>query len=434
MKNISSRPASSMNTYIALGLLITTGAILATPVAAGPSVLLALIATVLMLVSGRNSWQELGESTSKVRNLLLIAFGGWFFAEFVSTAINTQHWNNLDYPLRFLLGIGVFWLIRISRIRQIEFYLYSIVLSAFAAIAVGSYQHYFLELDRSMGWTNYPIYYGNLSVLLCLFALIAVLYLRESLSKPLRWMLWLAIPMLVFSAYLSGSRSSWLGMLGLLALVDWRRIDHTRVLGGGVALTIALITILLAVPELSSKLRIAEAMYDVRHIMDADYSTSIGYRLQMWYASMHMFWSSPLAGIGSGNFQAAMADLVATGVIEKGLFEGETNFNQAHSEIMDALATKGMVGLVAYLGLLILPYRFFRQISEAAGTEAKTIAIMGQATIIAFLMFGLTLATFKVQIYCAVFPIIIAVLAALSLNLSEAVQTKKYSDPRVKDA
>ena len=411
-------PASPMPAYIAIGLLAAAGGVLATPLAAGPFVLLALIATMLMLVKGRGTLVGLGQQTLQARNVLLIAFGGWFFAELLSTAINSQHWPNLDYPLRFMLGIGVFWVIRYAALRRPNILYYSIAASALAAAAVGAYQHFVQNIDRSLGWMNHPIYFGNVSILLCIYAAIVLITMRDRVTTQMRFALACAIPLLIFATFLSGARSSWLGLAGLLVLIDMRRVNYARLIGTGMAVTISLVLALIFIPGLSSSLRIDAAVHDFQGILNGDYRSSIGDRLQMWKAAFLMFLSSPLIGIGSGHYQAEMVNLVISGAVDIELSEGHTIFNQPHSEIMDALATKGLVGLAAYLVLLILPFRFFQSLSEATVAEVQAFARMGQATIIAFLMFGLTLATFKVQIYCAVYPLTIAMFAALALNLS----------------
>lgn len=419
--------------YMALGLLAAAGGVLATPLSAGPAVLLALIATILMLARGQQTWQKLGQPTLHARNVLLLAFGGWFIAELISTAINNQRWTNLDYPSRFMLGIGVFWIIRYAAVRRSEILYFSIAISAGVAAGLSTYQHFVLEMPRSLGWTNFPIYFGNLSVLLCVYAVIVVVTLRNRLTKSLQFALVLAIPLLMLAGFLSGSRSSWLGLAGLLVLINWRRVNRLRTMGGGLLMVTILALILWLIPQLSESLRITDAVKDIQGILHGDYRSSIGDRLQMWKAALLMFWSSPLIGIGSGEYQAAVSNLVATGAVDIELIQGTTIFNQAHSEIMDILATKGLVGLFAYLGLLILPFGLFQTHARSAIEEVKVFGFMGMATIIAFLMFGLTLATFKVQVYCAVYPLVIALFAAMALNLSDAsssVSDKAPSDNR----
>lgn len=411
--------------YISVGILAAVGGVLATPLVAGPLVLLALIATVLMLTKGRKTWQGLGQQTVDARYVLMVAFGGWFFAELLSTAINNQHWQNLDYPLRFLLAIGVFWIIRYAEIRRSEMLYFGIVASAISAAGISFYQFTVVGEMRTFGWTNYPIYFGNLCVLLCVYAVIVLFTDRSNMSPKLRASISIAIPLLIMASFFSGSRSSWLGLAALLLLVDWRRANRMRLFASGLTIVVLLVVLLIFVPELVVNLRISEAAHDFHAMFNGDFNTSIGYRVQMWKAALIMFWSSPLIGIGSNEYQAALTNLVANGAIQAEFNRSEDVFNQAHSEIMDALATKGLVGLGAYLALLILPYRFFQKIAETTAAEARTFALLGQATIITFVMFGLTLATFKIQIYCAVFPAAIAVFAAMALNFAERNKSRE---------
>ena len=415
--------ASSTGPYIAAGLLAATGGVLATPLAAGPAVLLALIATILMLVKGRATLQCFGKSTLTTRDLLVIAFGGWFLAELLSTAINNQLWTNLDYPFRFTLGIGVFWAVRYSALRNTQIFYYAIAASGLVAAGVSVFQHFFLGMDRSYGWTNHPIYFGNLSILLGLYATIIYALMRKRLTAQLRIALVVAMALFLYAAILSGSRSSWLGLAGLAVLVDWKRVSYARLAGFTLATLLIMTTLLALFPVIASELRLTDAVQDIRGILSGDYRSSLGDRLQMWKAALLMFWSSPLIGTGSGFFQANMIDLVATGAVDLELNQGNIVYNQAHSEVMDVLATKGLVGLLAYLAILFLPFRMFQKLSRTSVLEAKALAKAGQATVVAFLMFGLTLATFKVQIYCAVYPAAIAVLAALALNLSDSAGT-----------
>lgn len=412
--------ATPMTAYIAIGLLAATGGVLATPLAAGPAVLLGLIATIMLLTIGRGTLKPFGQDTLQAKNILMIAFGGWFLAELISTAINNQHWANLDYPLRFFLGIGVFWVIRSAVRLRAEIFYFGILVSAIAAVSIGIYQHYILEIGRVNGWTNHPIYLGNLCVLLCLYAVIVTVTLRGTLSPRVRQSLTLAILLLMFVAFLAGSRSSWLAIAGLLVLVDWQEVNRGRLIGSGFILAVVIGTAFTLIPELSAGFRVDEAIHNVQGILGGDYSSSIGQRVQMWKAAWLMFMDSPLIGVGSGFYPAEVASLVASGAVDAVLVaDPDTVFNQAHSEVMDILATKGLIGIFAYLALMFLPFRLFRKLATSNNLEARAFALMGQATIIAFLMFGLTLATFKVQIYCAIFPALVAMFAAMALNSSD---------------
>jgi len=426
----TTRFISSFCVFIACGLLASAGSVLLTPLAAAPSVLFAFIAFILMLVIGRGTLQGLEPSTLQARNVLLIAFGGWFAAEFISTAANNQHWQNLDYPMRFVMGFATFWIIRHIKLIRFEIFFYAIAASAPVAAARASYQYFSLDASRATGWTNYPIYFGNFCVLMGLYMAIIVVTMRDKITSPMRVAFSLGIPLLIYSAFLSGSRSSWLGLLGLLVVIDWRNVKQSRLMASVLATVISVVIIFMIIPELHSKLRITEAIHDVHEILEGNFRSSIGDRLQMWKASLLMFWSSPVLGIGSGNFQVEIANLTLSGAVDIELHQGSTVYNQAHSEILDILASKGLLGFVAYFVLLILPFKNFGTYLESTSVSVKTFALMGRATIVAFFMFGLTLATFKVQIYCAIYPLTISIFMALALNLLEGEKNKSKESMR----
>jgi len=410
---------STVSENVVFGLLLVTGGILATPLVAGPLVLLGLISTVIMLFRGQKLLHRYDQVTLSARNVLFMSFGSWFLAELISTAANNQNWSNLDYPMRFLLGVGVFWIVRCTIENRYRIFYYGLAASAVAAVILGSYQYFIQDTGRAQGWTNYPIYFGNLSVLLSVYLLIALAKMRSNLTKSWCFVLGIAALLLMSAAFFSGSRSSWLGLAGLLTLVNWRHTNFFKIIGIGFAGMIIVVLGLIYIPGLASTLRINEALQDFQGILGGNYMSSIGHRLQMWKAAWLMFVGSPWVGIGSGNYQTELIRLVESGKVDITLFSEGLMYNQAHSEVMDILATKGFLGAVAYLIMLVMPFRLFRELAFKTNAEAQTMALMGQATIISFFMFGLTLATFKVQVYCAFFPAVIAMLAAMSLNLAD---------------
>ena len=260
---------STLFEYVAFGLLLVTGGILATPLVAGPVVLLGLISTVIMLFRGQKLLHRYDQLTISARNVLFLSFGGWFLAELISTAASNQNWSNLDYPLRFLLGVGIFWIVRCALENRFRIFYYGLAASAVAAVILGSYQYFIQDTGRAQGWTNYPIYFGNLSVLLSVYLLIALAKVRSNLTSPWRFVLVMAVFLLMSAAFFSGSRSSWLGLAGLLTLVNWRHANFIKVIGISVAGMTILVLGLIYIPGLASTLRINEALQDFQGILGA---------------------------------------------------------------------------------------------------------------------------------------------------------------------
>jgi O-antigen ligase len=72
---------------------------------------------------------------------------------------------------------------------------------------------------------------------------------------------------------------------------------------------------------------------------------SVQHRYDAWYAGYQMLKSSPLVGVGSGNFVALSKDFGAGMKI------------QAHNTIIKVFAETGLLGGICYLGILITAFR-----------------------------------------------------------------------------
>ncbi len=90
------------------------------------------------------------------------------------------------------------------------------------------------------------------------------------------------------------------------------------------------------------------APFDVRGIIPNDENFAVVERMAMWQAGGNMFLSSPWLGVGIGNFTA----------VYKNFNEPFWNYSRghAHNYYINAAAETGVVGLVAYLALILTGY------------------------------------------------------------------------------
>ena len=71
--------------------------------------------------------------------------------------------------------------------------------------------------------------------------------------------------------------------------------------------------------------------------------SSVGQRLEMWVVAWHLFKSAPLTGVGSGAYMASAQKLV-----DEGSAPPVTSiYDHPHNEYLDALSSRGLVGLAA---------------------------------------------------------------------------------------
>ncbi len=114
--------------------------------------------------------------------------------------------------------------------------------------------------------------------------------------------------------------------------------------------------------------------------------TSIGQRLKMWAVAWRLFLGAPVTGVGSGAYQAATHDLVASGAVPEDIGD----FDHPHSDYFDALSGRGLVGLLALLLLLGVPAWLYTRNLDSRDPHCMGAALAGVLVIAGFAIFGLT--------------------------------------------
>ena len=112
----------------------------------------------------------------------------------------------------------------------------------------------------------------------------------------------------------------------------------------------------------------------------------VGQRLEMWWAAVQLFSRAPAFGIGTGAYQAETQKLVASGEAAP-----ETaDYDHPHSDYFDALASRGLVGLVALLLLLGMPAWLYAKGIDSHDPHGMGAALGGLLVATGFAIFGLT--------------------------------------------
>lgn len=114
--------------------------------------------------------------------------------------------------------------------------------------------------------------------------------------------------------------------------------------------------------------------------------SSVGQRLQMWAVAWRLFKSAPLTGVGT----AAYMDQ-AQRLVDQGQAPPITAiYDHPHNEVLDALATRGLVGLAALLLLFGLPGWLFAKRLSSPDPARSGAALAGLIVVVGFFMFGLS--------------------------------------------
>lgn len=176
----------------------------------------------------------------------------------------------------------------------------------------------------------------------------------------------------IVAAVLSGSRGAWVAFVVLGAWLFGRRKPWMAA-----ALVATFFVASLSFDVLQQ--RWSAGLADLTQYLGGHADTSLGTRFELWKAALAAFASHPLAGVGPERFSAWLAQRVAAG--ESPAFVMQ--FGHAHSDLLHALATGGIVQFVALLAAFVLPWRRFRSSAPSPATRA------GEAAVLGFVVLGL---------------------------------------------
>lgn len=269
---------------------------------------------------------------------------------------------------------------------------------ALGAGVIAIYERAVIGLERADNGIN-AIPFGNLSLLMAVLSLVAGIYYLQQLQKFYYWLLLLTIgaAFLGFLAsLLSGTRGGWISIPFLAALL----LPATKGLITPKERNITLLLIMMiafaivAYPPTGVWSRLM-AIFDniYQYFINNDADTSLGMRFELWRAGWSMFKDSPVTGVGEGGVQGWLKSLASEGL----LHEDVAIYPQLHSDIIDTLARRGLLGLISLLLLYTtFAYAFAKKVLQANGNvRFRLLAISGLMVIIAFFDFGLSQAMFR---------------------------------------
>jgi O-antigen ligase len=193
----------------------------------------------------------------------------------------------------------------------------------------------------------------------------------------------------MLGSLLSGSRGGWIG-LPVVAFVLYKSYGH-RFSKSVKALVIAgLMLVGLAVyslPQTGLQGRVQEAVNDISsYYSDENRDTSLGLRFEMWRGASQLIMERPLLGWGEAGYAEAMSELGEQGEITY----KASQYDHAHNEFIDALAKRGVIGLVVLLALYFVPLRLFASGLKHPSLETRSLAVAGTLLAVGYIDFGLS--------------------------------------------
>ena len=270
------------------------------------------------------------------------------------------------------------------------------------------FQRYGLMMPRAEGFSM-PITFGNLAMAMALMALAAI----QQFSKTR----WAALPYLAFFAgvtasILSGSRGGWLALLlSFIPFYSYGRQALGRRTLLIIVASIALLGTAVMVPQTGVLGRLTDVSRELTLYSNGNPDSSVGARLEMWKGAWTMFTEHPITGVGRANFNLGLRSLIARGDINAAM----RDYHHAHNELLNALATQGLLGAAALIALYAAPLRFFTRQLRAPGLH-RPYALAGVMLVLSFIDFGLTQVMFAHHASSSFYALTVCILIGLCLQ------------------
>ena len=229
----------------------------------------------------------------------------------------------------------------------------------------------------SMGGTFDP----NESALLFLVAIPFALELGAERGKERRS--WYMIALLMVAGVVrTGSRAGFLGLGALTMWWVWRAMAGRRRGGTLMIMTgAAAVFALTATPQVRQRF---VSVFNLQH--DYNFTDRDG-RWQVWQRGIRYMVTHPVLGVGISNFPIAEGDISGKQNLGYGI-----KYSAAHNSFIEIGAELGVLGLIAFIGLLWTAYTGCRAVRRRpAANTPRVLTTLGQATegaLIAFVVVG----------------------------------------------
>lgn len=374
-----------------LACLAVTTLLLSKQIQAVALVLLAVTAMAVLLSYGFSHYQRKTLDNLLVREQKYLI---GVFLLFVGISIFFYFYHSeaasfLDKPLKLILFAMVLVLLLFYPLS-----LYHLLMSCcFAAIIAGGvafYQIHYLSMERAFYHTM-SIQGGGIAMSLGLFSLVIAHYAKQ-VHKPILFVIAACGGGLgMMASFLSGSRGAWICLpllVIILLVVYWRKITRQYLYVG--VLAMGLIAMFFSLnPNVSG--RLVQAADDIGLYQENKKTTSLGHRFELWKSATYAWQDKPLLGWGQENIKAVRQQQGKEKKVLGNLYK--TDFH-AHNQFLEELSVRGLVGFVAFLALLLVPFVIFARYRHHDNPDTRLMSHLGMLHLFLIATYCLTQAFF----------------------------------------
>jgi O-antigen ligase len=314
-----------------------------------------------------------------------------------------------DSNARFLLAAPVLVALRQLDMRTLALLQYAFPLGAITALVMVLATATSIEYNASTSFINH-IHLGDMALMLgALSALSINGFQRDTVAVKLLKAAGLLAGVTV--SVLSSARGGWIAVPAIVAVAIYAQNREGFFRRMALALALICAAGLLAyafVPPVHNRLWMIYS--DLANFSAGNADTSIGIRIQLWRAAIHLFGEHPLLGVGADGFGRAMDGLAASGFLTP--LAASYGKAEVHSELLAQAVRFGILGLGFILALYFVPFYLFARALGTADRAKGVAATMGMSLTLGFFIFGLTVETFDLKMTAAFYSLTVAALLA----------------------
>lgn len=324
---------------------------------------------------------------SKEDKWLIYSYIFYFSVFVLSLLVNGGKGRELDNPSRVILLIpALIFLLRMPL--KASVLIYAVPLGSFVAGAVALYDKFILDSRMAYSVRTMHIQGGDIAMSLGLFSIAVALYYWQKSQRKITALCLLAALFGVMGSILSTARGGWVVLPIVLAVMLWlyRKSLSKAFFFGLISVFVIATAAVSQMPNSRVAERLSMIQSDISSYENNHANTSLGLRFEMWKSALIMAKEKPILGWGvQGATQKRQQD-VANHVVSGNIGE----FTHAHNQYLDDLSKRGIIGLLAFLGILVVPLRSFWLEVNSSVAEIKLIAILGVTHILSVMIYCLS--------------------------------------------
>ena len=415
MNNNQTKIGVPMQRWIGVLVFLFPFLSLITPSGIGFSSLIFVLAA---LCVPRKAWSALAAHWRDIR-WVVAAFGFNLLFAVVCVLVRPEtRLEYLDNPSRMLFGLSAAALVVLARPPRATLW-WGVILGAACALPFIAYQRIVLAIDRPGGWLN-AITFGDIALCLALVALAAAIDYRHSTRKAVAPALG-AVAGLA-GCVMTGTRGGWIALaLAAVLFLTYAHLLRSRRLRLVLVGCFALFASTFFIPATGVQARVGQGVDDIRTWLDGGSAfTNVGVRLELWKAAGYLIEERPLFGRDPAMVRAGLQELATQGKIQEVILPAE----HLHNDALQALATGGVFGLLAWTGILVMPFAFF---ASMLGREAhrptpqSAPALAGMLVVLSYFSFGLTEVIFWSLKGSMFYALMVFLLMGFCLNVKDGL-------------